>query len=170
MGRIILEDMEFFAYHGCFHEEKLIGNKFIVNLEIETDTSKSEKSDKLADTVNYQEVYNTIGEVMSKSCNLLEHLGAKIMDAVLEKFPTIYTAKLKVSKLNPPLGAKMKAVSLEIERCRIKTCPSCNKEFICLHNADCWCMNYKLSEEQLTMLKNKYADCICEDCMKELQQ
>jgi 7,8-dihydroneopterin aldolase/epimerase/oxygenase len=168
MGKIILEDIEFFAYHGCFKEEKVIGNKFIVNLEIETDTSKSEKTDKLDDTINYQEVYNIINEIMSESCDLLEHLGAKIIDAIMLKFTTIHEIKVKVSKLNPPMGSKMRAVSFETVRSRKKTCPACNKQFVCLHNADCWCMNYKLSKEQLDLLKEKYSDCICEQCMKKL--
>ncbi len=170
MGKIILEDIEFFAYHGCFEEEKIIGNKFIVNLEIEADTSISEKTDNLEDTVNYQEVYNIINDVMAESCNLLEHLGAKILDAIMSRFTTIHTLKIKVSKLNPPMGAKMHAVSFESERSRKKNCPSCGKDFICLHNANCWCMNYKLSKEQLDMLKSKYSDCICEDCMKKLSR
>lgn len=116
MGKILLEDMEFFAYHGCFEEEKIIGNKFVVNLEIETDTSKSEKSDNLLETINYQEVYDEINNVMNVSCNLLEQLAAKILDAVMNKFSAIKSAKLRVSKLNPPMGGKMKSVSVELER------------------------------------------------------
>ena len=46
MGRIILDGMEFFAYHGCFKEEQLIGTKFIVNIEIQADTSAAEQSDQ----------------------------------------------------------------------------------------------------------------------------
>ena len=57
MGTILLEGMEFFAYHGHFKEEQIIGTKFIVELEIEYDSSTAEKSDKLHDALNYQEVY-----------------------------------------------------------------------------------------------------------------
>ena len=32
--RIELVDMEFFARHGCFDEEQMIGNKFLVNLKV----------------------------------------------------------------------------------------------------------------------------------------
>ena len=32
MGKIILEQMEFYAYHGCFQEEQIIGNRFVVQL------------------------------------------------------------------------------------------------------------------------------------------
>lgn len=114
----MLEEMEFFAYHGCFDEEKVIGNQFIVNLEIETDTATSEKSDDLLETINYQEVYDVIGEVMNQSCNLLEHLTSKILDVLMDKFPAIEYAKLKISKINPPMGGRMRSVSVELERGR----------------------------------------------------
>ena len=42
MGIISLEGMDFFAYHGCFTEEQIIGTHFIVDLHLETDTSQAE--------------------------------------------------------------------------------------------------------------------------------
>ncbi|MCD4771956.1 MAG: cysteine-rich CWC family protein [Bacteroidales bacterium] len=47
-----------------------------------------------------------------------------------------------------------------------KICPKCSKEFNCLNNSDCWCLKYKISEENLTILKNTYKDCVCEECLK----
>ncbi|MFN2395627.1 MAG: dihydroneopterin aldolase [Bacteroidales bacterium] len=116
MSKILLENMEFFAYHGCFKEEQIIGNQFIVNLEIETDTQTAEMSDNLKDTVNYQEVYNTIREQVDVKSHLLEHVARRTLDAVMEKFDGISHLKVKISKMNPPMGGKMKCVSLEMER------------------------------------------------------
>lgn len=116
MSKILLENMEFFAYHGCFKEEQIIGNQFVVNLEIVAPTDDAELSDSLSDTLNYQEAYNIVGEQMQKKCHLLEHVGRRILDALMEKFPTIKHLKVKVSKMHPPMGGKMKCVSLEMER------------------------------------------------------
>jgi len=116
MSKILLENMEFFAYHGCFKEEQIIGNQFIVNMEIETDTQIAEMSDNLKDTVNYQEVYNTIREQVDVKSHLVEHVGRRILDAIMEKFEGIKHLKVKVSKMHPPMGGKMKCVSLEMER------------------------------------------------------
>ncbi len=114
MSKILLENMEFFAYHGCFKEEQIIGNRFIINLELETNTQKAEVSDNLHDTINYQEVYNTLREQMQQKSHLLEHIGRRILVAVSEKFPDITSIKLKISKMNPPMGGKMECVSLEM--------------------------------------------------------
>ncbi|MCD4772042.1 MAG: dihydroneopterin aldolase, partial [Bacteroidales bacterium] len=74
MSQISLNGMKFFAYHGCFEEEQVIGTNFIVDLEIETDTSKSEETDELSDTINYQEVYLLVKKEMEQNSKLLEHV------------------------------------------------------------------------------------------------
>ncbi len=108
--------MEFYAYHGCFKEEQVIGNRFLVDLEIDVDTSLAETSDRLQDTVNYQAVYNEVKMAMGHKSHLLEHLSRRIVDALNKQFPDIRKIKLKVSKMNPPIGGRMHCVSLETER------------------------------------------------------
>lgn len=112
MAKIILEEMEFYAYHGCFREEQVIGNRFMVDLEIDVDTAVAEKSDSLSDTVNYQAVYGKIKEAMQYKCHLLEHLGRRILDLLRSSFPEIRHIRLKISKMNPPMGGKMRCVSI----------------------------------------------------------
>ncbi len=112
MAQIALENMEFFAYHGCFSEEQIIGTRFIVDLWIETNTTEAEHSDRLSQTINYQEVFLLVKEQMAVKSKLLEHVGRRILDVLKEKFPEVISAKVKVSKMNPPLGGKIGSVSL----------------------------------------------------------
>jgi 7,8-dihydroneopterin aldolase/epimerase/oxygenase len=111
MGKIILEGMEFFAYHGCFREEQLIGTKFTVDLAIEADTTSAENSDHLADTLNYVSVYQLVKTEMEQKSNLLEHVARRIILAVTSNFPDVSGIEMKISKQNPPVGGKMKQVS-----------------------------------------------------------
>ena len=113
MGNILLEGMEFFAYHGCFKEEQLIGTKFIVDLTIETDTGVAEKSDNLHDTLNYVSIYEVVKTEMEQKSHLLEHVARRIMTSLTENFQGITSMDLKISKLNPPVGGKMKQISFE---------------------------------------------------------
>jgi 7,8-dihydroneopterin aldolase/epimerase/oxygenase len=115
MGKILLENMDFFAYHGCFKEEQIIGNRFLVNVEMETDTSMAELSDHLHDTVNYQAVYKLVAEQMQEKSHLLEHIARRIIDAVLQAFPAITHIRVKIAKMNPPMGGKMEAVGVVVE-------------------------------------------------------
>lgn len=114
MAQIALENMEFFAYHGCFSEEQIIGTRFIVDLWIESDTTEAEQTDKLSKTINYQEVFLLVKEEMAEKSKLLEHVGRRILDALKDEFPEIISAKIKVSKMNPPLGGKIGSVSLTL--------------------------------------------------------
>ena len=116
MSTISIEGMEFFAYHGCFAEEQIIGTKFIVDIFMNVNTSKAEISDNLHDTVNYQSVYELVKEEMKTKSKLLEHVGRRILDKIETTFPEVEKSKIKIRKMNPPLGGKMNFVSLELER------------------------------------------------------
>ncbi len=106
--------MEFYAYHGCFEEEKQIGTRFMVDIYLWVPTVEAENTDNLQKTVNYQEVYRLIKKEMEKTSNLLEHVGRRILNAVGNEFPQIKKAEVKISKMNPPLGGKMRNVSVSL--------------------------------------------------------
>ena len=115
MSVISIEKMEFYAYHGCFEEERKIGTWFNVDLSMEVDTSKAEESDNLEDTVNYQEVYQVVKKEIMISSKLLENVARRILNAIQKEFPAVSYAWVKVKKMNPPLGGKMESVSVELE-------------------------------------------------------
>lgn len=114
MTLISLESMEFFAYHGCFSEEQLIGTKFLVDLTLELDTSRAEITDDLNETVNYVEVYQLVKKQMEINSKLIEHVASRILIDLRNTFPSIHEAKVKISKMNPPVGGKMSAVAVEL--------------------------------------------------------
>lgn len=117
LGQIFIEDMEFFAFHGHYDEEKFAGNRFIVSIYLWTDTSKAEKSDNLDDALNYQVVYAIICDIMKNTkSNLVENLASNILDAIFQRFPQLQKAKIRISKLNPPMGGKIGKVGVEIEK------------------------------------------------------
>jgi 7,8-dihydroneopterin aldolase/epimerase/oxygenase len=114
MGQISLEGMEFFAYHGHFKEEQIIGTRFTVDLFMETDTHEAEMTDNLAKTVNYQAVYNVVAKEMSVKSHLLENVARRILDSLAREFPQIDSCRIKIAKMNPPVGGKVEKVSLEL--------------------------------------------------------
>ena len=118
MGKIILKNIRTFSYHGCLVEESKIGSNYRVDLEIETDLSKSENSDDLSDTVDYVLLNQIVVDEMAIRSNLLEHVGRRIIDSALEKIQSIEFIKVAVSKLNPPIGGDVQEVTIEIEASR----------------------------------------------------
>lgn len=116
MGLIQIEGMEFYSFHGHFKEEQIVGNKFIVDLTIETDMEKVIASDNLKDAVNYQRAYEIIRQQMEKKSQLLENIAGRILDALFNELTGIKKATVKVSKLNPPVGGKVHSVSVVLSR------------------------------------------------------
>lgn len=116
MGKIILEDIEFYAYHGHYAEENQIGGKFLINLEIDANIELAGLTDQLNDTFDYQKAYDIISQEMQQNSALLEHLATRIMIRIMKSSDKIISVKIKVSKLNPPFGGNVKAVSVELFR------------------------------------------------------
>lgn len=112
---IAVEGMDFYAYHGCFKEETLIGTNFKVDIYLTVDTALAEAQDDMNGTVNYVEVYNRVKQQVMKPSKLIEHVAARIRDAVLADFPQVQRVKVKVAKLNPPIGEKIREVNVTLE-------------------------------------------------------
>lgn len=118
VGRILLENIEIYAYHGHFAEEQQTGGTFIINLEIDADIEKACSTDQLDDTFDYQRAYQIVQEQMQIRSSLLEHIAGRILDQLLISSEKIKSVKISVSKMNPPFGGNVKAVSVELFKSR----------------------------------------------------
>jgi dihydroneopterin aldolase len=116
MGIIEIEGMHFYAYHGHFEAERIVGNDFLVDVWLETDCLKAAASDNLDDALNYQAVYDLIKNEMQVKSHLLEHVAGRILNALFVDFPSIQKARIKVSKLNPPMGGQIEKASVTLSR------------------------------------------------------
>ena len=96
--RIVLERMEFRAYHGCYELERKVGNRFTVDLEITA------------------ELGAIVRARMRVPRHTIERAAADILDALYAAFPQIRRIRCTVSKLAPPLGGKVEKASVVLER------------------------------------------------------
>ena len=115
MNRIELKDMEFFSSHGCFEEERIIGNRFVVNLCVEGDFSAAANSDSIEDAVNYQTLYDIAKDEMDIPSHLLENVAERIVRHIKSDFPSLSRISVTIDKINPPLGGKLYASSVTFE-------------------------------------------------------
>ena len=114
MGVIELEGMHFYGYHGYFETERIAGNEFIVDVTIEADFSLAAKTDKLDDALNYQRAYDLVQQEMNRKSYLLEHVANRILQALQKAFPAAERIKVKVTKLNPPMGGQVERASVTL--------------------------------------------------------
>ena len=118
MPKISLEGMEFFAHHGHYKEEQIIGTRFMVDIHLETDTHDAELLDDLKKTVNYQTVFQAVKEEMAINSKLLEHVARRIVNRLFSEFPSIENVDIKLSKMNPPVSGKVASISISISETR----------------------------------------------------
>ena len=117
MGKIVIEEMEFYAFHGHYQEEQIVGNRFLVDLEMDTDLTGPAASDSLNDAVNYQKAYQIIKNEMKRTkSNLLENIGKRMLDALEGEMNGVKKMTIRIRKLNPPLGGPIKSVGIKMSR------------------------------------------------------
>lgn len=118
MGIIKLKNIRTYSFHGCMIEEAKIGSDYLVNLEVKTDLRKSSISDNLEDTVDYVLLNRIVIEEMDIRANLLEQVAHRIIKRIFNEVAAISRITLAVSKLNPPIGGDVEAVTIEMEEYR----------------------------------------------------
>lgn len=117
--RIILEGMQFYGYHGVNPEERVLGQRYVVDLTADLDLREAGESDRLEDTVSYSHIYRTVRAVMEGDPhNLLESAAQSIANRVLSEFP-VDAVTVTVKKPNPPVrGSSIESAAVQIHRSR----------------------------------------------------
>lgn len=115
MNKVIIKGLRIFAHHGVMPQENTIGAYFTIDVSIETDFSYAMETDSLEGTISYADVHAVIKREMAVKSKLLEHVGSRIANAILNEFPQSKSVWLRLLKENPPMGAECDGAGIEIE-------------------------------------------------------
>ena len=102
------------AYHGVMEHERIVGNRYSIDLKIFLDLSKSIESDNLNDTINYAGIFSLIKEEMAIPSNLIEHVAGRIIKKILHTYPDISKVKIRLAKINPPVEGEIREAAVVI--------------------------------------------------------
>ncbi|MBW6515680.1 MAG: dihydroneopterin aldolase [Candidatus Cloacimonetes bacterium] len=117
--KIYLNEMVFYGYHGVKHEERVLGQRFIVNLIIETASETDSQIHHLHDTVDYTRIYDEVKHTMEKKqFHLLEDCANEILDAIFNNFDKVVAAEVKIKKPSVPINGSLGSVEIEMNRRR----------------------------------------------------
>lgn len=118
---IYLRNLRFHALHGVLPQERVTGNDYELTLRIGYPMEGAMRSDAVADTLNYAEVYELVRDEMQTPCNLMEHVARRISDRLLRQYPEIRSIDLWITKRNPPMGADCEGAGVEVHLINDKT-------------------------------------------------
>ncbi len=114
MGKIELTDIKVYANHGCLPQETIIGSDYLVDVSVEADLTKSTLTDNLEDTIDYVLINKIVKDEMAIPSKLLEHVAQRILQKMASEIPIMVKARVKVTKINPPIGGDVKGVSVAL--------------------------------------------------------
>lgn len=118
MGIIKVKNIKIYSNHGCLEEEAKIGSHYRVDVEVKADLNKSALSDELKDTVDYVHINKIVEEEVLKRSELLEHVVERVLERLFKEITLIEVATVALSKLNPPIGGDVEAVTIEMTKKR----------------------------------------------------
>ncbi len=174
MALIGIEKMQFFAYHGLYEEERILGNHFSLDVYIETNieeahTIEEDGIEKLTNTINYETVFEICKIQMAETEKLLETVIEKIVYAIKKQFQTIEVIKVRLAKHNPPVNVRMDKVFIEDVHSFATECNRCEKPMLCYNDDTCWCIDKKakIHPRTMEMIQTQYKHCICKKCLGE---
>ncbi len=101
--KIALEDVRFYSPIGFYEEEQVLGNEFMVSVSVSF-PFKNPDSEEIGNTVNYEELYAILVEVMSPRRKLLESAAEDILNRIVEEYAHIQQVEVSIRKINPPFG------------------------------------------------------------------
>jgi dihydroneopterin aldolase len=120
MITIVLRDIGFEGRHGATAIERKSLRKFEADLEVDIDGDSGQRTDRLADTVDYSALAETVVAIGGgEPHRLLESLARRILDALEARVPA-GRFRLELRKLNPPSCAGHPAFSAV----RVQSAPS----------------------------------------------
>ena len=109
-----------FGHHGALPEEKRLGQRFTVSVDLEVDTRPAAATDDLNKTVDYAEVIRTVeGQLTGKHVYLIETLAQQIAARILATFPVTQAVTVEVTKPFAPVAAEFDSISVKIRRERV---------------------------------------------------
>lgn len=109
MAVIRLEGLSVFGHHGASAPERKAGTRLDVDVTLELDTRRAESSDRLADTVSYDDIEAAVRTVVEdESFRLLEALAARVAETCIQRFgATRISVRLTKQNLAWPTGGRV---------------------------------------------------------------
>ncbi len=117
MDQITINNLEVFGNHGVYEEEKRLGQKFLVSVNLYLDLRPAGRNDEITETVNYGKVCRLINDHMREhSYQLIEAAAEHLASKLLLTYKSVRGVRVEVKKPWAPIGLPLEAVSVTIER------------------------------------------------------
>lgn len=117
MDYILIKDLEVFARHGVYPQEREQGQVFVVSAKLGVDLRMAGMTDDLNASVNYAEVCTFIHNFMTqRTYQLIESVAERLAEAILQNYGLVKEVTIEVKKPSAPIGLPLQYPSVCITR------------------------------------------------------
>jgi len=117
MDKMYIKDLEVYAHHGVFQEEKTLGQRFLISLELFLRLREAGTTDDITKTVHYGELCQLVEKEFTKeNYDLIEKATEKLAEFILLNYDLVQRVKVKIKKPWAPIGKPLKYAAVEIDR------------------------------------------------------
>lgn len=162
---IALEGMRFYAYHGYYSEEQLIGGYYVVDVYANANVQTAADQDELLATVNYETIYRIAKVEMQKNARLIENVAQRILDQIVLVCQTVQGIRVRVTKEHPPIGGEVRQAYVELEASFVVNCGKCKRPFLSHEQGDGWTKHGNVYPQTRAHLEAQYGPNICKNCL-----
>lgn len=121
MDKILLNNLQFYGFHGLLPEENRLGQRFQVDVVLYANLQNAGQTDNMMESIHYGEAYSIVQKIVEgEAKNLIEAVAEEIAQALLQAFEKLQACTVKVIKPDPPIPGHYTSVAVEIHRERKK--------------------------------------------------
>lgn len=117
IARLTIKSSQLYGYHGVKLEEKTLGGRYEIDLDLWYDASKAIASDNVTFALDYEDAMECIEEVFEdNSFNLIETAADRILSLLFQRFPLLKKATVRIRKMNVPIHSVVSHIETELTR------------------------------------------------------
>ena len=113
---IYVKELNLWAHVGFLEEERLQGQKFIVDFSLWVDLNEASEHDQLSSSIDYSLAIIQIQKLAQNiNCKTIEYFSSKILDCLEDIYGSV-PMKLTLTKSSPPINGFNGSVGVERSR------------------------------------------------------
>ncbi len=116
---ISVRNLVLFGRHGVYPEERALGQRFHLDLTVETDLRKAGETDEPRNIINYVRLIEEAEDVFAaREYHLIEAIAENIASRILDVFEVVNAVSVTVRKPHAAIDAQFDNVEISIRRTR----------------------------------------------------
>ena len=100
---------------GLYPEEKILGNTFLIDIQVALDIEDNVVVSHIDQTIDYCTLVNISKEVFAKGGDLIETSAQQIIQHIIKQFPQSKGVKLRIIKMRPTTLPLLQNTLVQIE-------------------------------------------------------